>query len=406
LIRRHASARFIGAGNLTGALHPASATIITTLFILRKYHMGIYVPDRPAMTQLSDHVVGRPVSQRHGAAWRDTLHFLLGANLPQIASFYLRQASGSPRTCTFAYKRSPGARALAVFVELHDVNAANLTCTVSLSRSGGAISFLPDSVVANGDLRAGVGARPLSPLYGTYADRAQFADVIDVSGLTVGALEWITLTWTDGPAVGTTGMCRVHVLEVPRRDIAVDSSDAGVDGAWPFAGNGLYDGDGATDTDGFKRFSNEIARARNKVKRHIQQSTLEHLTDGWISAPSVGAYAAVLFNKSMRPSFQMRARRLYETSVANPYKFVCRYSTQSGTKTVDLKVTATSRGAGTVATATLTLAANAAFQASAEATLNVPTDGTDQEVFITLDHKDQAGANLVLSNWALIEDEA
>lgn len=180
------------------------------------------------MTQLSDHAVGLPVSHRHGMSWRDTLNFLNGYVLQSVVSCNLKQASGSPRSYTFAYRRSPGCRALAIFAELHDATGG-ANCGVSTSRSGGAVSFLPDSNPANGPFR-GMGSQILPAQNSYITDRTQYQDVIDVSGLTPGVLEWITLTWTDGPTVGTHGLCRIHAFEVPRRDIAVDSADAGVDG--------------------------------------------------------------------------------------------------------------------------------------------------------------------------------
>lgn len=359
------------------------------------------------MTSLSDHVVGRPVSHRHGRAWQDAMHFLLGYDVPPLVSCTFPQVDASPRDYVFAYKRTPGARAVAVFVELLDTTAAGLECSVVATVVGVGTSYLP---TGSGELRASP-ATVLNAQPGTFTDRRVHMDVIDVSGLTVGALNWIKVTWTDGPTTGTRGLARLHAFEVPRRDLAVDSSDAGVDGGWPFTGNPLYDGNGTTDLDGFKRFAAEIARSRNAVKRHLQACTSENIgslayPQAWVEPVSVGVWAAFKFNKSAQPGVWLRARRLYETTTANPYKFVCRYSTQSGTKGAQLRVTATSRITGSVATATLTLAPSLGFSASGEATLNVPCDGTDQDVRLTWDYQTDAGVDLYVSHIGIIEEES
>src|SRR5574343_238943 len=105
--------------------------------------MPAYVPDRPPMTELANHRVNRPVSHRHGRAWQDALHFLLGYNLPPIISCHQPRPDASPRDYFFAYKRTPGARALAVFVELYEPGTAGDECSVVLDLSGGGGTYLP-----------------------------------------------------------------------------------------------------------------------------------------------------------------------------------------------------------------------------------------------------------------------
>ncbi len=146
--------------------------------------MPTYVPDRPAMLQLQATQIGRPTSHRHARAWQDTLSFLLGHNLHVVASFGVsKKPTASPADVFFAYKRSPGARALMVLVELHTPTADGDTAIIELSKVGGTTTYLG----ATGDLR---NVRDLTPQFGRWADITQFGDFIDVSGLTVGALEW------------------------------------------------------------------------------------------------------------------------------------------------------------------------------------------------------------------------
>lgn len=366
--------------------------------------MSVYVPDRPPIHELQAHRVGRAASHRHGRVWQDTVHFLLGYSLPIVASTSIAtQPSASPADIVFAYKRSPGARALLVKIELHDPAAVGDSCKVGLSVLSGGTAFLPTSGLGDGDLRD---TAVLVPQKGRVSDRKQFIDVLNVSGLTVGALEWIRIRWTDGPNTGTKGIASITVFEVPRANIAVDSSDAGVDGGWPFTGNGLYDGTTAT-LDGFQRLAGEIDRARTMVRRHLQWLTVEALADAWQCGVSVGVFAAVTFGHSVQPGFTTRARRLRTTGTNNRYKLVCRYSTDHATAGAQLRMTATSRTTATVVTTTLTLAASGVgtFVASGEQAGTIPCDGTDQDVRLTFDFKTDAGANLRISEIALIEDE-
>lgn len=366
--------------------------------------MSVYVPDRPPMTVIGSHRVGRPVSHRHGRSWQDTISFLLGYCLPVVASTSIAtQPSASPADIVFAYKRSPGARALLVKVELHEPTNAGDLCNVNVTRVSGGTVYLPTSDPADGLLR---GAIDLPPQKGRISDRAQFVDVLDVSGLTIGALEWFRIRWTDGPATGTKGIANVTIFEVPRASLAVDADDAGVDGGWPFTGNGLYDGTTST-LDGFVRLANEIDRARKLVRRHMQWLTVESIADAWQCGASVGVFAAMKFGHTVQPDFTMRARRLRSASTNNPYKLVCRYSTDHASAGGQLKMTATSRTTGTIVTTTVNLPASGVgtFVASGEQAGSIPCDGVDQEVEMKFDFKTDAGANLRISEIALIEEE-
>lgn len=361
--------------------------------------MPAFVPDRPAMLPLQATQAGRPVSHRHGRAWQDSLHFLLGHNMPVVCSTDVpRQPTATSADYYFAYKRSPGARALLVLVELHEPAAEGATCTVTAARATGLTSYLPDG--SSGDLR---GAIQLQPQYGLWSDQEQFVDVIDVSGLTVGTLEWIKVTWAN--SAGTThGVSKIHAIEVPRRSIAEDSSDAGVDASWPFTGNYLWDGSSAT-MDGFVRMLAEIDRARTEWRTWLQVATVEANADAWTPGASVGVFAAVTFGRSAQPSLFTRARRLYTTGTNNAKKFVCRYRTGHATAGAQLKMTATSYTTGTIVTTTFTLPASVGWTSFAETAAAIPCDGVDQEVSLKFDFKTDAGASLQLSTLALYDAE-
>ena len=363
--------------------------------------MPTYVPDRPAMLQLQATQIGRPTSHRHARAWQDTLSFLLGHNLHVVASFGVsKKPTASPADVFFAYKRSPGARALMVLVELHTPTADGDTALVEVSKVGGTTDYLP-AAAANGDLR---GTRDLTPQFGRWADITQFGDFIDVSGLTVGALEWFRVRWTDGSNPGSRGGSKVHVVEVPRRLLAEDSSDAGVDGGWPFTGNPIIDGSSST-LSGTVRMLSEVDRARTEFRNFRQAATVEAVADAWSCGASVGSWSPVLFGSSEQPRDYMRARRLYETTTNNKLTFLCRYTTQHATAGAQIRVVATSVTTGTVVSTTITLAASLGWSVSTETAVEIPCDGAGQEVYVVYDFQTSAGADLKLSHTALIEDE-
>lgn len=363
--------------------------------------MSTYVPDRPAVTRTSDHVVGRAVSQRHGRAWQDSLSFLLGYCVPPVVDSTLYAATGTPREIYFAYKRSPGARSLVVLAELHDVTLSGQECAVRVELEAGGTVYLGPT----GPFRAG--SAPLMTQPGTWTDRAQYLDAIDVSALTVGTTYWFRVTWTNTPGT-TRGLCRIKAFEVPRSALAEDSTDAGIDGGWPFAGNGLYDGTSAA-LSGFKRYAAEILRARDELRRHMQCCALAaHGTpanpQSWILPTSL-TYTPALFNRTVAPGFWFRVRRKFATSVTHRHGFLCRYSTNSASNGATLRVTATSRTTGTVAQVVVTLAPSVAFVASGYAYIDVPTDGVDQDVRVTFDYFTDSGTDLYLSQFVLFEDD-
>lgn len=362
--------------------------------------MSTYVPDRPAQTVGLDHVVGRAVSQRHGRAWQDTLSFLLGYCVPPVVDSTIYAATGTPREVFVAYKRSPGARALAIVVELHDTTNGGQECTVRAELEGGGTLYLGPT----GPFRVGSGA--LMAQAGTWTDRAQHLDVIDVSQLTVGTLYWIKITWANTPGT-TRGPARIKTFEVPRAALADDSADAGIDGGWPFAANGLYDGTAAA-LSGFKRFAAEIIRARDEVRRHMQCVTLAALgtplnPQSWI-CPLSAAYTPMLFNRTVQPGFWFRVRRKYETTTPHRHGFVCRYSTNSTTQGATIRVTATSRTVGTIAQVVVTLAPSVPFIASPLVYLDVPCDGQDQDVRVTMEYFTE-DCDLYLAQFVLFEDD-
>lgn len=369
--------------------------------------MSIYVPDRPPQTTIRGHTVAQPVSQRHGRGWVDTVHFLLGQALPPTLSLNLEPViAASPVDYVFAHKRTPGARALMVLAELHEPDADGRACRLDLARLSGTTDYLPVGTI-EGDMH---GNRALFPQTGFYSNPAKFVDFIDLSGWTVGALEWVRVRWTDGhsayPAGGTHGISRLHAFEVPRATIAEDSNDAGVDGGWPFVGNYLWDGDATLTLDGFKRLAAEIDRARTQLRAHHQILTPESIADSWACGSSVGVWAPVVFGPgTTQTRFVTRARRLWEASTPNQQKLVARYTTQHATDGAELRVTATSRVTGTVIQSTLALPASLGFAASAEVAAPIPCDGDGQMVELTFDYKTTGAANLRLSCLDLIEDE-
>ena len=364
--------------------------------------MPTYVPDRPATLDLQSTQMGRPTSHRHGRAWQDTLSFLLGHNAQTVASFGVpKQPSASPADFFFAYKRSPGARALMILVELHAPTADGDTALVEVSKVGGSTTYLPASGSTDGELRGG---RDLAPQFGRWSDLTQFGDFIDVSSLTVGTLEWFRVRWTDGSNPGSHGVSKITVVEVPRRALAEDSSDAGIDGGWPFTGNPLIDGSAST-LNGTVRLLSEIDRARTEWRNFRQAATIEAVADAWSCGVSVGSWSPVLFGRSTQPGINLRARRLYETTTNNKQTFVCRYTTQHATAGAQLRVVATSRTTGTAVSTTIALPASLGWTTSTEAAVEIPCDGADQEARVVFDFQTTAGADLLLSHRALIEDE-
>lgn len=364
------------------------------------------VPDRPPIIELQSVRVGRPVSHRHGRAWQDTIHFLLGHNLvPVCDSIFNVDQTTTQADYVFGYRRTPGCRSLCVAVELRDPDTQGDRCLVTVSRLSGSTTFLPATGAPDGDLRGG---RDLIPQKGTWSARTIWLDFIDVSSLTVGQQEWIRVRWNDGAGAfaGTNGLYRLHVFEVPRRTLADDTDDAGIDGAWPFAGNALWDG-ASNVLDGFKRIGAEIDRARTEVRHHRQLVGIESVADAWQCGASVGVWAPVMFGRSVQPGFWTRARRLRGTSDNNKVKLICRYSTQHATAGAQLRMTATSRTTGSAVTTTLTLLATGVgtFSGSGDSLGGLPCDGTDQEVRVTFDFKTDAGANLILSNVMVVEAE-
>jgi len=364
----------------------------------------LYVPDRPAQIELQATLTGRPVSHRHMRAWQDTISFLLGHNLPVVAAFDVPErfpGTTLPDDVFFAYRRSPGARALMVVVELFDASNNTATSRVTVSRESGATVYLPVDGAANGDLR---GTRDLRPPIGLWADIAQFVDFIDVSALPVGALEWFRVRSDVGSGNTASSVNKIIALEVPRRLFAEDASDAGIDGGWPFAGNPIWDGSPST-LSGTVRALAQVDEARTKFRNYRQSAVAEDTFSSWDCGFSVGVWSPVLFNSTVQPGDRLRPRRLYEASTKNRVEFVCRYTTQSALDGALLRVVATGVGGGSSTTTIVSLPPSLGWSASTPVEVMLPCDSPTGEVRVTYDFQTYGTAYLRLSHTALIEAE-
>jgi hypothetical protein len=338
-------------------------------------------------------------------AWQDTISFLLGHNLPVVAAFDVPSrslATPLPVDVFFAYRRSPGARALMVVVEMHEMLPGGPPARVTVSRLSGATTYLPVDGAANGELR---GARDIWPQVGRWADIAQVVDFVDVSSLSVGALEWFRVRSDMAPGNNDAlTVAKIIVLEVPRRSFAEDTSDAGIDGGWPFAGNPIWDGSPSS-LNGTVRALAQVDEARTKFRSYRQAATIESVFDAWFCGSSVGVWSPVLFGSTVQPGDRLRPRRLYEAGVKNRVEFVCRYTTQSALDWALLRVVATGVGGGTSTTTVVPLAPSVGWSASTPVEVLLPCDSPTSEVRVTYDFQTYGLANLGLSHTALIEAE-
>lgn len=358
--------------------------------------MATSVPSQPTPARLARLAVGQPVSSAHGSRWAQDLAFLEAYALPPVAAATLPQTSAtSPSTLRVAYARSPGCQLLLVRVQQHPRAAIGARSTITATLTG-ATWYVANGLDGTAELNA--------PPHDRRDEGGVVVGYLDVSGVTAGTVQDLAIV-TANVADNPYGLREVLVAELPVAavdPVGAPTTEVGVDGAWPSRDNPLYDG--ATDqARGFVRLWDRLDAARTKVRRHWQVCALED-TAGAFSCTATGAFGSVVFRPTTGadPAWRLRARALWGASASTPnrYTFRVRYRTANAGGTV--KIRPVFNG---VAGATLSVGGTTSWTA-ATVTVEVPTDGTDQEVTIRFEAMTDATAGtLYISQLALIEDE-
>jgi hypothetical protein len=357
--------------------------------------MPTTVPQTPAAAELRRLAVGQPVSSAHGQRWAsDLAHLLAHAVEPVFARSFPLITAGS-NTVRVPYARSPGVQLLYVAVELHPA-AAGDAGTIALTLTGATLLAGSSS-----ELDGAVSIR-------CETTRARFGVIhdgyLDVSGVTAGTIQDLAVAWT--ASVGSNGIYRLHVAEVPLLDVdpaGAPSTEVGVNGAWPAPQNRLCDSAGGVTTvgHGFARVIAQLDKARAGMKRHWSIATIEHVSHA-LTRTGAGMGALTWQGGSYSPVFRLRARRLYTTATANAYTLRVRYWMSDGA------TTATFRAIINGANSDLALTNKNGVGNAGALTMatTVPTSTVDQDVGITVEAEITAGAGILYVDMvALIEAE-
>lgn len=358
--------------------------------------------------------VGTPISAGNaGQRWNNDLLVLLAALAQPIGSCSLPPVvkESDPYDVVLTYVKAPGVEVLVVSVELHvggfhvedDVVIYEVAkCNVLVKVDGSPATFVGGTAAANGldgsgDQQAAAAVqRRIRPIQA----------FIDVSGLTVGAVTTVSVTWTQ--VADSAGISHVSLTEAPIPAVApsvAPTTELGVESTWP-AGDGglgheLHDG-GASRPAGFPRFIDMLDKARSKKRRHwqifVQQAdSVCWRTDATTTGPLKWGFGG--FSDTQDVKHEIRPRRLYTEGTPNKVKGYVWYKT---TATHNGEVTITADNGTSTATATVALSASTTW-ARESFSLDLPTD--EEKAILTFHGKVDSGGTLYLSAFVLIEDE-
>jgi hypothetical protein len=355
------------------------------------------VPPQPTPADLDRLQVKQLVSGDHARRWAADINFLRGHVAQPVAAIDVQNSATSttPVDWHFFYSRSGGIRVLMIAVEIGSASTTDggrlyveVTLPAGASWVEGAAGGL-DGTVAFATPGAFFLRRPKAVGY------------VDVSGLTVGALNDIKITTTVDS--GEAGLARATIVEVPLADVRVEESptgEVGVSSSWPLPPNRLVAGTASTSL-GFARLQDQMHRCRTENRRHLQ---------GFFGGTTTSTSYAYLGPGTLDYRFWMRTRRVYQAGSGAPsgfaqgnrYTFACRYLTQSNAVDASAQLLV-----GGVAHTNLTLPASATSTTyvTASTTLYLPTT-SDQEVELTFKGKtNNAASQLTVYDFALIEAE-
>jgi hypothetical protein len=348
--------------------------------------MPIPVPQLPTAAQLRRLLVGRVASHQHVMRWTDELLYLLGYNLPTVASVVLPEYThaSNDSVVQLYYYPSPYAKALRATAEVYSTNAP-ATCEIETLVDGVSATFL-----------AGYeGGLDISKAFRMMYDRRQGVSAtgyIDVSGLSA-APHRITVTRLAD--VGDTGIRRVSLCEVPLAASDVETTPAdepGVNPAWALPPGRIVEAL-STNAYGFARIVGQLDAARTLVRRHVQVATLEDTTN----AEQTASASFVTIFGATGTLYRLRGSRIWGTAASSstdePFYVFVRYLAASG---ATLRLAVTPVGGATVNT-DIALGASAAWATDASGTLAIPVQvaGVAAECDVEIQLKATAGTAYV-----------
>lgn len=343
--------------------------------------MSTPVPDHPDAGRLLPFRVAQPVSTAGCLRWSQELAYLLSYNVAPVYSGVVRTTDLGTHSVALAYQRSAGAKALLVTVEL--VEGTSIQSGVfNWSLDGASSVYIAGAAYDGATLAAPKDRVRLPPIHELW---------IDVAAVGNTTPKTLLLTWTPTNA-GKSALYRVHVVEVPLRDLdptGAPTTEPGVSSSWATPDGRLVDST-PDQGFGFARIFDALDQARAATRRHLQVAVPE------VSAGTYSYTTASTSFVTLSGKFFTRARRLYSTAVANQYTLWVRYKAAAG---------ATVRLTTDAGNTDVVLPSTGAFL-SATSPVSLPCSTTDQDVQIQFSGKTtSAGSPLYVSTFALIENE-
>jgi hypothetical protein len=306
------------------------------------------VPQNEQTPSVSRLVVNAPVSATGPQRLNNDLLFLnSGIAHPIFNAGGLPSISSGSHKWYVAYTKSPGIKALKITIEANVAASGTrpaMTVTVTCS---GTVSWIESStsLVLNG-ASAGVTADTT-----VFSDSSQTTNHLDVSQLTNGSTYELMIDIAD--ASGTAGISRglyaINITEVPLSDTTPDTApttEMGASGGWLIATdrNRIVDGHETSQSIGYRRLIQQLLYARDQHYRQFQICRPEDTTNAWQTTAT--AATAWPFGYTANPTFELRGRALYGTSVAETFNLKVRYRT-STTQQVWIRVAVTPIGGAT-----------------------------------------------------------
>jgi len=371
------------------------------------------VPDIPAISELSRLKVGEPLFGTTGLSIDEKLVWLLARCVESVASCSMvPYDSASTWETRIAYAPSPGAQVLYIEIQPNTLNSTG-------SSLGTTVTYTVDLTVGALNGGAWIGSTPLDgdnirlPI-ANLTQQPSYIGLVDLTGVTKGVVSEPTLKIT---STGLTPF-RVLIAEIPLANYAPAAStteEVGVDPGSFASGTAIVDG-GSSYSQGFYRLVDQMGKARNQVRRHMQffhfqqtgsnshfrctdKANFKDIIDA--NSTATGSNTPTTF------MFYCRARRVYTTAMANKYKLIIRYNVGgSGGNCTFRAIVTPSGGSSSNSDHTLTDTSGSWSTYVSSGTVDLPTSGTDQIVTIEFQGKvANVGTTLDMALVALVEYE-
>lgn len=375
----------------------------------------------PTDSALSAYASGETVTAIKTKRWTDQLDYLLGFNLPVVASTcyqgFQSETAVNTGESRLSYWKSPGAAMLLIEAEVQTYESitqlegttSGKTCHLDITPPSGSVwvGYSPFDTSISGVSRSLNYPLPSNGQYQVYRG------FLDVTNVTTASIQTITASFTNLENSGSTstghGFQRITVMEVPRSFLLGSGETVGVKESWTAPGQQIVS-QSADGTHGIAQVVKSMDKARVEVRKQFQFGSFYDDTSQdrcWRGTYGVDTDLDYKTPLTTRRYFHTKVRRTYGAAVSVPYTMRIHYKTSDAIYYYQVSVNWQAYGGGGSGYTYVTCPASTNWT-YVDVSFSLPSIGTNQEVKLYLQSlmEEDPSQTIYIGNVYLAENQA